>query len=173
MKAQKQILEPACSAFEEDLVLYYYGEGSTGERRRVEDHINGCARCQRFVDDLRGLLPEMAKSTEMPASFWDNYYREMKEKLAVARERQPWWRSWFAPANGWLVPALGTAAMAVLAIFLVLGKGNWTWRSNSNDEPIPQEILTDTQQLEFFKSMDMLESLPKLEKMEGVKPATI
>lgn len=173
MKAEKQVLEPACSAFEEDLVLYYYGEGSPAERQRVEKHLDGCESCHRFLQDLRGLLPAMAKSTEMPASFWDNYYREMKHKLAAERERKPWWRGWIAPMHGWLVPALGTVVMAVLAIVLVLGKTDWTSRSKTTDEAIPQEILSDAKELEFFNSLDMLESLPKLEKMEGAKPAAI
>lgn len=171
MKAQNQNLEPACPAFEEDLVMYYYGDGSTDDRRRVESHLGGCAKCQRFLQDLRGLLPQMAKPKEMPQMFWDNYYREMKQKLAVERERTSWWRSWLAPLNGWLVPALGTAAIAVLAVGLVLGKGNWSSQPKQIDEAIPQEILTNAKELEFFNSLDMLEALPKLEKEEGAKPS--
>src|ERR1700741_1144082 len=115
----KTILERACSAYEEDMVLYYYGEGSLAERQRVEEHIGACARCRQFVEDLRGLLPQMAKTTEMPASFWDGYYREMKQKLAAERERKNWWRNWFPAPTGWMVPAFGTVAIAVLATVIV------------------------------------------------------
>lgn len=171
MNAQKQILEPACSVFEEDLVMYYYGDGSAEDRSRVESHLGGCAKCQRFLQDLRGLLPQMAKPKEMPQTFWDNYYREMKQKLAVERERKSWWRSWLAPMSGWMVPAFGAAAIAVLAIGLVIGKGDWGTRPQSIDEVIPQEILTDTKELEFLMSLDMLEAMPRLEKNEGLKPS--
>src|SRR5437773_465220 len=41
-------LETACRDFEEDLVLYYYGEGSGAERSRVESHVKACSRCSRF-----------------------------------------------------------------------------------------------------------------------------
>ena len=167
MKAQDKILEPACSVFEEDLVLYYYGDGSEDERRRVETHFGGCPRCQRFLQDLRGLLPQMAKPQEMPPSFWDNYYREMTEKLAAQRERKAWWGSWFAPMNMWLVPAFGTAAVALLAVGLVIGKSNWSSEPKQIEAAIPQEILADSKELEFLDSLDMLEALRTQEQHQG------
>jgi hypothetical protein len=167
MKAQERILEPACSVFEEDLVLYYYGDGSAEDRCRVETHIGGCARCQRFLQDLKVLLPQIAKPTELPPTFWDNYYREMTEKLSVERERKAWWRSWFAPMNIWLVPAFGTVAMAVLAFALVIGKGHWQGETKNIDEAIPQEVIADGKQLEFFDSLDMLEALRAQEQNQG------
>ena len=75
-------LQSACKEFEEDLVLHYYCETSDEERRRIGEHLCGCLRCQSFVDDLRRLLPQMARSEELPQSFWDNYYRETVAKLA-------------------------------------------------------------------------------------------
>jgi anti-sigma factor RsiW len=162
-------LETACKAFEEDLVLYYYGDCSEADRGRVEDHLEKCSRCNIFVADLRKLLPQMVKTTEMPPSFWNNYYNEMLEKLAVERERKYWWQSLFEPMRGWILPAFGTAAVAVLAVGLVLGQGVWKQPMSQPQERIPQEILADTNQLEFFNSLDMLESLPKLEELDGSK----
>jgi hypothetical protein len=162
-------LETACRDFEEDLVLYYYGEGLGAELSRVESHVKGCSRCSRFLDDLRKLLPQMAQPEELPQSFWDNYYREMVGKLAVHRERSSWWRSFFAPMRVWVVPAFGTAAIAVLAVALVLGKGGWSFQPNRSQQNIPSEILTDAKQLEFFNSMDMLESLHVLETLDSTK----
>jgi hypothetical protein len=169
MKAQSKILEPACSLFEEDLVLYYYGDGTVDERRRVENHMAGCARCRHFLTDLGGLLPQMAKPKEMPPSFWDNYYREMTEKLAAERERKVWWRNWFAPMNMWLVPVCGTAAVAVLAVTLVMGKNNWSSEPKQIEAAIPQEILADSKELEFLNSLDMLEELRTLEQNRGLE----
>ena len=162
-------LETACKDFEEDLVLYYYGDCSEADRVRVEAHLQKCSRCNLFVADLRKLLPQMANTTEMPPSFWDNYYNEMLAKLAVERERTYWWRSLFEPMRGWMLPAFGTAAVAVMAIGLVLGQGVWKQPMSQPQERIPQEILADTNQLEFFNSLDMLESLPKLEELDGSK----
>ena len=162
-------LESACRDFEEDLVLYYYGEGAEAERSRVENHFKACSRCSRFLSDLRKLLPQMAQPSEMPDSFWNDYYREMVDKLTAQRERNLWWKNLFAPMRLWIMPAFGTAAVAVLAVGLVLGKGGWTFQSGRPQQKIPQEILTDVRQLEFFNSMDMLESLRLLERLDGTK----
>ena len=168
MSERRITLEKACSQFEPDLVLYYYGEGSEPERRRVETHLNGCPRCVRFMDDLHALLPQMSKNAELPQSFWDNYYREMVQKLEAIQEPKAWWRYLVPTFGGWAIPAFGTAAVAVLAIALVFGKVHWGFSSRSTlQEGIPQEILSDSGRLEFFKSLDLLESLSTLEKMDG------
>jgi hypothetical protein len=160
-------LKSACKDFEEDLVLYYYGEGSAAER-----HVSDCACCRLFVDDLHRLLPQMTESRELPQTFWDNYFRETVAKLAEQEERNSWWRSLFAPMQSWWLPAFGTIAIALLALGLVLGKGKLTSFIDRSAASLPQEVLADGEQLEFFKSLDMLESLGGLEEREGgkVKP---
>lgn len=162
-------LETACKSFEEDLVLYYYGETRDAERRRIEQHLLGCRSCGHFVDDLRRLLPQMAKSEELPQSFWDTYYDETLAKLAEYNERKYWWRNLLAPMKVWMLPAFGTVAIAVLAIGLVLGKGNLQSFTDTSPKNFPQETLSDAKQLEFFESMDMLESLSKLEEQDDQK----
>ena len=68
----------------------------------------------------------------------------------------------------WLIPAFGTVAVAVLAVALVYGKSGWNFQLNPSQQvKIPQEILADASKMEFFESMDLLESLGVLEKMEG------
>jgi hypothetical protein len=161
-------LKNACKNFEEDLVLYYYGENHGSERRRVEQHLSGCVSCQSFVNDLNRVLPPIAEQEKLPQTFWDNYYRETIDKLAAQDERKYWWRNLFAPMKTWMVPAFGTAAVAVLAVALVLGKGSFI--SDAAPANIPQEILADSNQLEFFQSLEMLESLNKLEEQDGNKP---
>jgi Putative zinc-finger len=169
MTERSDTLRTACKNFEEDLVLYYYGDGSAAERSQVESHLQSCSSCQEFLDDLRKLLPKMTEPSELPPMFWDNYYNEMVQKLAIHQERHAWWKSLFAPMRGWMVPAFGTAAVAALAIVLVVGRGHWHYPFSQTQERIPQEILADTNQLEFFESMDMLETLSSLEALDGTK----
>jgi hypothetical protein len=170
MDETRVMLEDACGEFEADLVLYYYGECSEVEGRRVEGHLNSCQRCGRFLNDLRGLLPQMSTKAELPPNFWNDYYREMVQKLDQERDRKSWWRNLIPSFGGWAVPAFGTAMVVVLAVGLILGKGDWNLRSNqAQQEMIPQEILSDSDRLEFFKSLDMLESLTTLENMDGVR----
>jgi predicted anti-sigma-YlaC factor YlaD len=117
-------LASACKAYEEDLVLHYYGENSEDEKRRTERHLAECRSCQKFLDDMRRLLPQIAQSEEMPQSFWDDYYRETVSKLAIQDERKNWWRSLLAPMQNWMVPAFGTLAVGVLVVGLMFGKSN-------------------------------------------------
>lgn len=159
-------LQSACKNFEEDLVLYYYGEISDSERSRVNQHLAKCSLCQSFVADLRRLLPQMAKFTEMPPSFWDQYYRETIAKLGQQEERKHWWRTLFAPRQVWMVPAFGTVAVVLLVIGLLFGKGNMNLLVHRTSEVIPQEILADENQLQFFETMDLIESLDNLEKQD-------
>jgi len=161
-------LDNACKNFEEDLVLHYYGENNRVERRRVEQHLSICHGCKSFVDDLYRVLPSMAEQQKLPQTFWDNYYRETIAKLAEQDERKHWWRGWFAPIKTWMVPAFGTVAVGVLAVTLLTGKVNVS--NDSNPVNIPQEVLADSNQLEFFQSLDMLESLDKLDEQDSNKP---
>lgn len=173
MMERKPTLENACREFEEDLVLYYYGDGAEEERNRVEVHIRNCARCRRFVDDLRRLLPQMAQPESLPQTFWDDYYRETVAKLAAQRERSSWWRHLLTPLHGWTLPVFATAAVAVLTVGLLIERGPWNFQSVGARANIPQEILTDAGQLEFFKSLDMIESLSSLEAQDGQKEAVV
>jgi hypothetical protein len=170
MHENRVTLENACGEFEADLVLYYYGDGSEVERRKVEAHLMRCERCGRFLNDLRGLLPQMALQPKLPPNFWNDYYRELLRKLDQVRERRSWWRDLVPTFGGWAVPAFGTAMVVVLAVALIFGEGDWKPALNqAPQEIIPQEILSDSSRLEFFKSLDMLEALNALEKMDGVR----
>jgi hypothetical protein len=167
MPAKK--LVTMCKGFEEDLVLYYYGEIGDAEKEKLEQHLGNCVGCGRFIEDLHRFLPQMVLLEELPQSFWDDYYRETVAKLRQQREQEFYWRDLFAPIRMWMIPAFGTAAIAALALGAVLSKGNLSSLYNQPAERIPTEIVTDTEQLEFFRSLDMLEALSALEGMESSK----
>jgi hypothetical protein len=168
MKEVSHKLKSACRAFEADLVLFYYGDVPEADRRRIESHCQDCFHCRSFLDDLQRFLPQMAKAKPLPANFWDSYYKETVQKLTAQEARGSWWRNLFAPMHVWLIPAFGTVAVAVLAVVLVFGKSGWNFQlTPTQQDKIPQEILADASKVEFFESMDLLESLGVLEKMEG------
>jgi len=162
-------LETMCKQFEEDLVLYYYGEIGDNEKYKLEQHLGHCVGCGRFIEDLHRLLPHIALPEELPQSFWDDYYRETVAKLRDQAEQKFYWRNLFAPMRIWMIPAFGTAVIAALAFGVVLSKGNLPSLYNQAQERIPREIVTDTEQLEFFRSLDMLEALSSLEGLETSK----
>ena len=167
MPAKK--LETMCKQFEEDLVLYYYGEIADCEKQTLERHLGNCIGCRRFIEDLQRLLPQTAPPEELPQSFWEDYYRETVAKLTGQREQKFYWGNLFASMRMWMIPAFGTAVIAALAFGVVLSKGNLNSLYNQPQERIPTEIVTDTEQLEFFRSLDMLEALSALEGLETSK----
>ena len=162
-------LETMCKELEEDLVLYYYGEIGNNEKHKLEQHLGHCVGCGRFIEDLHRLLPQIALPEELPQSFWDDYYRDTVAKLRDQREQKFYWRNLFAPMRTWMIPAFGTAVIAALAFGVVLSKGTLNSLYNQAPERIPREIVTDTEQLEFFRSLDMLEALSGLEGLETSK----
>jgi predicted anti-sigma-YlaC factor YlaD len=164
-----QALGGACKRYEEDLVLHYYGEIAEGERVRVERHLGECDACRRFSADLRRLLPQINPTQELPNSFWDDYYRQTMAKLTQYEEKKNRWRSWFGSLSGWMMPAFGTVSAAVLVVALMYGKDNPKVFVEPAAERIPQEIMVDQNQLEFFKSMHILEALSNLEAQEEPK----
>jgi len=167
MVQNNNFLRPSCKGFEEDLVLYYYGECREAESLRIEKHLKECASCERFLADLRVFLPLTAKPKERPQSFWDGYYREMQEKLAAADERQSRWKSLFSVFYPWGVPALGAAVVVVFALTLTLGRGMWDFRSHSILDDPPPGIQSES--IDFFETMDLLESIDSIESVDKAR----
>ena len=87
MAQDNDLIRRACKEFEQDLVLYYYRERGREESKELENHLEGCGSCQQFLADLRRLLPLTVKPDEPPQPFWENYSKEMQERLAaIAQE---------------------------------------------------------------------------------------
>jgi predicted anti-sigma-YlaC factor YlaD len=165
MVGHENIGPPACREFEQDLVLYYYGELSGSEHDFIESHINDCRGCALSVQRLGSLLPMTVETDEPPPDFWDNYSREMRHKLAEVRERQSWWRRWASSFRPWAIPALATTAVIAVALTLTLGKALWAPRGIPVNDEAFMEVLPMTENLEFFKTMDLLDALDFLEDL--------
>ena len=161
-------LRGACQAFEQDLVLYYYGECAGDERVKVEKHLEGCDSCRQFLGDLRRLLPLTIKPDEPPQLFWQSYSKEMQRKLAAAEQKGRWWRDLFPILRPWPVPALATALVLILALTLTFGKRIWRPQDLPPEEEGIMEILPMAENLDFFKAMELLDSLDLLEAGGGL-----
>jgi hypothetical protein len=159
----KTHLGPACGDYEQDLVLYYYGESTPSERERTETHLKSCVACQNFLADVRALLPLTIAIDEPPEVFWQSYSRELKQKLEAAKPRSLWQRIFPFVPSPWRVPALATALTLLLAVGLTLTRD----RPQRPDSPPAQEALLEVlpmaENLEFFTAMDILDSLELIE----------
>lgn len=162
MNQRNESLRGACKEFEQDLVLYYYGECAGDGQKKIEKHLEGCPSCGQFLADLRGLLPLTIKTDEPPQLFWESYSKEMKSKLATVRKSR-WWEGIASLLRPWPVPALATALVLILALTLTFGKRMWRAQDLPPEEEAVLEILPMAENPEFFKAMDLLDSLDLLE----------
>lgn len=153
----------ACKNFEQELVLYYYGELSGAERSAVEAHVQSCAPCRLYLKAMQSILPLTVQPDEPPQAFWDNYSRELRRKLADIRDSKTGWRQWASWFQPWAAPILATTAVVVLALSLTLSKGFWRAREAPPDDEGFMEVLSMAENLEFYTNMELLDTLDLLE----------
>ena len=165
MAERHDSLREACKEFEQDLILYYYQDCGGAERGKLESHLERCALCRRFLEELRKLLPMAVKADEPSPAFWQSYTQEMLRKLAGAEQKADWWQRSSFIFRLWPVPALATALILALALTLNLTKE--PWRSHQPQEKELVEMVSVTGNLEFFESLDFLDSMDLLEAIEG------
>ena len=125
MIAQDKPASKACRNLEEDLVLYYYGELAESDRGRCVAHLNDCEHCRATFAEMGKLLPITAAHDEPTTTFWNDYSREMRQKLDLAAQRKSWWLSIAGLFAAIPMPALATGAMLLLALALTFGKNLW------------------------------------------------
>ena len=156
----------ACKSFEEDLVLFHYGDLDGAARSALEKHINGCAGCAGYLGELATLLPLTVKADEPPQEFWSNYNRELRHKLDIAEEEKHGWRRLSALFKFPALPAFATATVIILALGFTLGRSLWTSKINAQDDEMAA-ALPLAENLDFFRTMDVLDDLDLLEAMGG------
>ena len=150
----------ACNEFEQDLVLYHYGELSGDSRDQLASHLRACPACASYLKELAALLPLTVNTDEPGQEFWQNYSREMRHKLADLQEKKSWWQALPTALRPWTLPAL--AGTAVIALAVTLNTSNVP-----SADPALMEVLPMAENLELFNNMDVLENIEVLEVMEG------
>lgn len=100
---------------DEDLILYYYGEGRGHDRAAVEHHLESCAECTAAYQALAGTL-QLIAGADVPERD-DSYPLEVWQRIRARLPEQetPWWQAWFE----WrLVAAASVVAALVVAAFV-------------------------------------------------------
>ena len=160
-----QTLALPCKEQEENLVLLHYGELLGGERDDLRAHLQSCVPCAAYLKNLAALLPLTVEADQPPQIFWTDYNRELRHKLDGLAEKKNWRQKladFFQPR--WL-PAFATAAVVALALTFTLGKGMWSKNDPTQEDAAIMELLPVAENLEFFKSMEVLDDLDLLESM--------
>jgi hypothetical protein len=98
---------------EDDLTLYYYGEGR--RREAIEQHLAGCSACATLYRDISGTLA-LISAPEVPER-GDQYGLEVWQRIRhkLPERPEPWWAAFFRRDR--LVVA-AAAAMLVLVAFV-------------------------------------------------------
>jgi hypothetical protein len=98
---------------EDDLTLYYYGEGR--RRPAVERHLEACSACAALYREIAGTL-EMIAAPEAPAR-GDQYGLEVWQRIRhkLPDRPEPWWAPFFRRDRLALAAAV---AMLVLVAFV-------------------------------------------------------
>jgi anti-sigma factor RsiW len=157
----------ACNEFEQDLVLYHYGELSGDNRDQLASHLRACPACASYLKGLAALLPLTVNTDEPSEEFWQNYNRELRHKLADLQEKKSWWQALQTALRPWTLPALVGTAVVALAVTL-----NTAYKTTPIDD-LPaadaalMEVLPMAENLDLFNNMDVLENIELLEVMEG------
>jgi hypothetical protein len=163
MAIQSNSLSTPCRTFEQDLVLLHYGDLEGAERAALQSHLNGCAGCTGYLSELGKLLPLTIKADDPGQAFWDDYSRQLRHKLEAAAERKSWWPSLAVLFQPRLLSATACAAVVVIALAFTLGRGLWPTTDLPHDDAAMMEALPVAENLEFFRSMDVLDDLDLLE----------
>lgn len=172
MTRAQQFDVTACANREQELVLYYYGELGDAERAAVEAHTRSCEGCRRYLGQIGSILPGTVERDEPAQTFWDDYSREMRRKLAET-ERKPWWQPVTEFLHAWRIPAMAVAAAGIIVLTFTLGREviRSTDTSPSKDispeEASLMEALPVAENLDFFSNMEILDTMDLLESMSG------
>jgi hypothetical protein len=111
--------EPAMTHLSEDeLVLHYYGELTSGEESRAAGHLTSCPECHENLRRLQRVLAVVDESAlsgpELPEHFERTVWARLEPNLHGSREG---WVSWFMLSPGRLA-WIATVVMLVGAAFM-------------------------------------------------------
>ncbi len=163
--AQRDRIPNPCKELEENLVLLHYGDLAGAEHQTLQDHLAGCAGCTGYLKELATLLPLTIEADEPSQTFWHDYSRELRHKIDAVSEKPSWTQRLSGFFQPWPIPALAGAAVITLALAFTFGKGIWQSNDLPKDDAAMIEALPVAENLEFFKTMDVLDDLDLLESM--------
>lgn len=162
MAMGKNLSHSECREFEEDLVLFHYGELGDLAREKLDSHLKGCTACRYSLDNLKALMPMTITRDQPPETFWSDYSRELRHKLDAVSAKPSWWEelvSWIRP-----LPALATGAIVLLALTFTMGKKYWDKPDGPFDDEVAA-IISTSQDLDLLKNLEILDALDVLESM--------
>ena len=128
---------------EDDLTLYYYGEGR--RRADIKRHLDACGACTATYREIAGTLAMVAAS-EVPGR-GDQYGLEVWQRIRHQLPEQEWWLSGF-----WGFGLAAAAALLMIAAFV----GGRAWQRSAAPTVTTASNATDRA---HFENPQHLENL--------------
>ncbi|MEE8282421.1 MAG: zf-HC2 domain-containing protein [candidate division NC10 bacterium] len=163
-----------CEAYRSKLLEYVDRDLTAAAHAELEAHLTRCPGCREEEHALRETLALVARmpAPEPPEVFWQQYLRELRQKVAPA-PRLPRLQNWLATLTARPIPALAVGIALFLAVFL-------TWQSSPERPPIRELTSLDlaqqlvlSQDLDMLREMDLLEEIDLLEDWELIQSRII
>jgi cytochrome c-type biogenesis protein CcmH/NrfG len=129
----------------------------------VFDHLKGCARCSRELDELRAT---MAVLDQWEAPEPDPYFlTRLEARLREVRAAEPagWWGQLWVRVTGAGTPHLRPLAAMTMTFLLLVGGGAYLSVTNWDQPPAPEQTAVVVHDLQTMDSnaqlLDQLEAL--------------
>jgi len=116
-----------CNSFEALIALYAEGDLDSSRAKSVESHLQSCASCQRFLNELeasQAMVKELATESLDSASFNVVRQRVMQEVNRRQAARPLWWR-FLSPAVARWRPAWAVSLAVLVALGFLLQWQLW------------------------------------------------
>jgi len=103
---------------EEDLILYYYGEGRSRDRANIERHLESCGDCSATYKALADTL-RLIVGTEVPER-GEAYPMEVWQRIRgrLPEQQVAWWQRWFE----WRLAATAAAIAGLVVAAFIAGR---------------------------------------------------
>lgn len=140
---------------EQQLILYFYGEGAAREAARVEEHLAACAECRAQLAALKRDLTAVETGTPAVPARDESYGAQVWSRVAPRLHQRPEpaldWRAWFRlPRIAW------AGAMAALLLLAFLA-GQWSRLGERHDDFSPERAQQVRERVLYSAVGDHLE----------------
>jgi hypothetical protein len=145
---------------DEQLLLDFYGEGTTADRAQVEAHLAECDECRALDRELRDVLSAVESDpiTEPPSDFERRIWARIEPLLPVGERPRVRWRG--------MVPRFAMAA-AVAALMVAAFAAGRVWERppepstalSTGDEAITERLLRSEVEDHLERSQRVLAEL--------------
>jgi anti-sigma factor RsiW len=147
-----------CKEISEGLIAYFDGQADAHLREQMEDHWAGCSECRVRAEQFRAMWGVLDEMPAIEPTF--GFDARVRQRVAAEPARR-----WF----GWTIPqprlALSAALLAVLAVWIVIGK------PTHHTQPVTTKAVDPQSQQEDFnaiKNLDVLENYDVVTSMDAL-----